>query len=142
MQSCGEGPEKAALSERFKSYCWIFTDTLIDKLVELRLRAWDVRPRGRAVAQKSSSVSTKFGVLGPEDNLEGGEASRARGEHPAREMGEARRAQGEDIDGERSRAKEDILREITGFASSSELLRVLHEIWLPQVLESDERNRT
>lgn len=42
----GDGPQRNALSRRFKSYCWLFTDSLIKKLVGVKTKE---RARSRAL---------------------------------------------------------------------------------------------
>lgn len=110
-QSFGEGPQKKALSRRFKSYSWIFTDALIDKLVTLRIKE----------ANEDMARHADGFVLLRQD-----------GSDPAKR---GRRLK--DSKREKARIKCDVMREITGFSSSKGLLSKLIGSWLPQVRAAD-----
>lgn len=120
-QSFGDGPQKKALSRRFKSYSWIFTDALIDKLVVMRAedaarsRAVDVDPNG-----------TELLVLACDGERQGDEPA------PGKPQWKA-------LKRERRKYKSDVMREMTaGCGSSKDLLVKVVGSWLPDVLAADQ----
>lgn len=123
-QSLGDGPQKRALSSRFKSYCWIFTDELIDKLVGVRIkdaaraRALRAHAEGRVELTDRMKGNSGFVLV---EAVEEGDA-RARSREPEREQ---------------MQLKEDVLREITGLRSSKGLLLKVVGSWLPMVMAAD-----
>lgn len=122
QQSFGDGPQKKALSRRFKSYSWIFTDALIDKLVALRAEG---AARSRAVDVQPATATEPL-------------VSRRAGEQDKDKLalGEPR---WKALKLERRKHKSDVMREMTaGCGSSKELLVKVVGSWLPDVLAADE----
>lgn len=120
-QSFGDGPQKKALSRRFKSYSWIFTDALIDKLVALRAED----------AARSRAVDNKPVTAEPLPSRREGEQS---GDKVAR--GEPR---WKALKRERKKYKSDVMRDMTaGCGSSKDLLVKVVGSWLPDVLAADQ----
>lgn len=112
LKSIGDGPQKKALSRRFKSYCWLFTDSLIKKLVNVRTKD---RARSRALeSADAGDSSVRSGI--------GGATAR-------------------ELQREKVEIKVDVLREMTGFRSSKDLLKQLLLSWLPQVLQADNEEK-
>lgn len=120
-QSFGDGPQKKALSRRFKSYSWIFTDALIDKLVALRVED----------AARSRAVDVEPAPTGPLLSKREGEQD---GDRVA--LGEPR---WKALKHERRKYKSDVMREMTvGCGSSKDLLVKVVGSWLPDVLMGDQ----
>ncbi|CAB1109187.1 unnamed protein product [Ectocarpus sp. CCAP 1310/34] len=131
-KSLGDGPQKKALSRRFRSYSWIFTDALIEKLVALK--AEDL---ARCRAMESQSIATtphlsEHEVTVPREiSVKEREprkgVSRTDREHEVRELKRERKAH-----------KGDIMREMTAACDSSkDLLVKVVDSWLPDVLAAD-----
>ena len=121
QQSFGDGPQKKALSRRFKSYSWIFTDALIDKLVALRV---EDAARARAVDVEPAMT----------DPL----APRREGEQEEDWLAPAEPPRWKELKIERRTFKSDVMREMTaGCGSSKELLVKVIGSWLPDVLAAD-----
>eukprot|EP00752_Nemacystus_decipiens_P014209 g12638.t1 len=121
-KSFGDGPQKKALSRRFKSYSWIFTDALIDKLVALRAKD---AARSRAIDAEPATieplVSVRSGEQEDENKLTLGDP---RWKEPYLEQ---------------RKYKRDVMREMTtGCGSSKDLLVKVVCSWLPDVLAADE----
>lgn len=102
----GNGPQKNALSRRFKSCCWLFTDSLIKKLVGVKTKE---RARSRAL---------EFGG-------------------DARDSSQRDQTRALDLQRETVEVRGELLREISGFQSSKDLLNQLILSWLPEVLQAD-----
>lgn len=132
QQSLGEGPQKKALSRRFKSYSWIFTDSLINKLVALRI---EDAARSRGIKGKPSSLVTaelEHGDKGPLVGAGGGRDTQEGPDHAERETRWRERKR------ERKLHRSDIMREMTaGCGSSKDLLAKVVGSWLPAVLAAD-----
>lgn len=121
QQSFGDGPQKKALSRRFKSYSWIFTDALIDKLVELK-----AEDAARSRAMGIEAVTAAPLLSGREGGQDGDRVDRGEPQWRA-------------IKRERRKYKSDIMREMTaGSGSSKDLLGKVVGSWLPGVLAADE----
>ncbi|CAN0224960.1 unnamed protein product [Ectocarpus fasciculatus] len=131
-KSLGDGPQKKALSRRFKSYSWIFTDALIEKLVALK--AEDLA-RSRAMGGESiattphlserKAITPREGPVKEREPRKG--LSRTDREHEVRELKRERKAH-----------KGDVMREMTaGCDSSKDLLVKVIDSWLPDVLAAD-----
>lgn len=131
-QSFGEGPQKKALSRRFKSYSWIFTDALIDKLVDL-----NTEDAARSRAVEGEPIST--GPLLPDG--EGGQSGGILflGRDPNKGAALAEREQRwKELKQQRRKYKGDVMREMTaGCGSSKDLLVKVVGSWLPDVLAAD-----
>lgn len=132
QQSFGDGPQKKALSRRFKSYSWVFTDALIDKLVDLRAeddarsRAFEGEPISTGPLLPGGVGAQSGGVLFLDREPNKG-ASRAEREQRWKELKQQRRIY-----------KGDIMREMTaGSGSSKDLLVKVVDSWLPEVLAAD-----
>lgn len=122
QQSFGDGPQKKALSRRFKSYSWIFTDALIDKLVALRAES---AARARAIDIKP--VTTEPLLSNCCEGAQDGEKIA---------LGELR---WKTLKHERIKYKNDVMREMTvGCGSSKDLLVKVVGCWLPDVLAADQ----
>ncbi|CAN0095205.1 unnamed protein product [Scytosiphon promiscuus] len=131
-KSLGEGPQKKALSRRFKSYSWIFTDSLIDKLVTLRIE--DVA-RSRAMEGESASLGLPVSEHDGNQSSEEGEVVRKSKEGADRAD---RVTKWRELKQERRVCRSDIMREMTaGSSSSKDLLLKVIGSWLPAVLAAD-----
>lgn len=130
-QSLGDGPQKKALSRRFRSYSWIFTDALIDKLVALRT---EDSARSRVLDVESNAADSLLS-----DRAQAGDSS-LKLERESRK-GEACAESGPrrlELKRERRRCKSDVMREMTaGCGSSKDLLVKIVGSWLPEVLAAD-----
>lgn len=133
QQSFGDGPQKKALSRRFKSYSWIFTDALIDKLADLSA---EDAARSRAIEGESNPTGPLLpkgeggqseGVLFLDREPNNMDASRAERERRWKERKRQRR-----------KSKSVVMREMTaGCGSSKDLLVKVVGSWLPDVLAAD-----
>lgn len=126
VQSLGDGPQKSALSGRFESYCWIFTDALIDKLTVMKTID---AARSRALISSDDPVDGEggnAGVISRDGTARELDKQAATGVSRARELKREKR-----------RIKNDVLLEMTSFRSSKDLLKALLTSWLPQVLAAD-----
>lgn len=123
-QSLGDGPQKQALSDRFQSYCWIFTDELINKLVGIRTknaaRARSLRAGAEGCMERTDRIKGNIGFALME--AVGKEGVKAISRESEREQ---------------IQLKEDVLREITGLRSSKNLLLKVVGSWLPMVMAAD-----
>ncbi|CAM9601186.1 unnamed protein product [Hapterophycus canaliculatus] len=124
-KSLGDGPRKQALSRRFKSYSWIFTGSLIEQLVAMRIED--------ATRNRTISTSLDPPVSGRDDKqlLMGVSGFRESQEGASRATNEAKRR-------ESRLCQSDIMREMTaGCVSSKDLLVKVVGSWLPAVLAAD-----
>ncbi|CAM9405979.1 unnamed protein product [Ectocarpus sp. 6 AP-2014] len=130
-KSLGDGPQKKALSRRFKSYSWIFTDGLIEKLVALK--AEDL---ARCRAMESESIATTPHLSEHKATVQREDSVKER--NPRK--GESRTDRGHEVKElkrERKAHKGDVMREMTAGCDSSKDLLVKVISWLPDVLAAD-----
>eukprot|EP00903_Cladosiphon_okamuranus_P012207 g11449.t1 len=112
-KSLGDGPQKKALSRRFKSYSWIFTDALIDKLVAIR-------------AEDAARSCAAPLVTANDGEREKDKAALGKPRWKA-------------LKRERRQYKSDVMREMTAeCGSSKDLLIKVVGSWLPDVLAADQ----
>lgn len=132
QQSLGDGPQKKALSRRFKSYSWIFTDSLINKLVALRIGD---AAQSRAIEGKTMSLRPPMSERDGKPSSDGVEDVRVSTEGVGRAERETR---WRELKRERRVCRSDIMREMTAeCGTSKDLLFKVVGSWLPAVLAAD-----
>ena len=114
-----DGSRKRVLSERFRSYCWVFTDVLVDKLVAVKVEQVE-HARDLMVASTASETE--------DDTVRVRTMTSQDGEARAKRLSQ-----------EWSELKRNVMHEIAVCDSSKELLSKVVELWLPEVLAADLR---
>lgn len=120
LHPLGDGNRRRVLSRRFRSYSWLFTDVLIDKLVALKVEQVE---RARDLMVASTATET--------------EADTVRVRTMTSQDGEARAKR---LSQEWAELKRDVMHEIATYDSSKDLLAKVVESWLPEVLAADLRS--
>lgn len=112
--------------------------------------------RSRAVVTSTVPSDTVWGVTGISQGGEGGTGSGGDAKSVDGDMGvvvvsviegkssqspEMEKTRSRELRGEKAQQKCDVMREMTSFRSSSDLLKQIKTSWLPQVLAADEEER-
>ncbi|CAM9396525.1 unnamed protein product [Discosporangium mesarthrocarpum] len=144
-KSFGQGPQSKALGRRFKGYCWMFTDSLIDKLVSIRVRKEVLGDKGQADDstrnQDTRSTGEGEGAESKPDEEDGGDEFLSWGPSVPKTVESAPLLNNESFSDEVKKKlrtahkwhKITVCREVAGITHSRDLLRKVQLEWLPAI---------